>query len=111
MGSHTKDHLQPARPESIVRSRQSPLSGVSVHHRGSTQRTRQTRQTSQPVIREGRAFPRFNLFDTDDEALFQTILRGEFNISGLQNKLLRRLLRHLNSGQVSRLLKRLRLHG
>ena len=44
-------------------------------------------------------------------ALFQTILRGEFNISGLQNKSLRRFLPHLNSGQVSRLLKRLRLHG
>jgi hypothetical protein len=33
------------------------------------------------------------------------ILRGEFNINGLQNKTLRC---HLNSGQTSRLLKRLR---
>lgn len=37
--------------------------------------------------------------------------RGEFNISGLQNKSLRRHLPDKNSGQVSRLLKRLRLHG
>ena len=66
---------------------------------------------SQPVTQEGRSYPGFNLFDTDDDALFQTILRGEFNISGLQNKSLRRFLPHLNSGQVSRLLKRLRLHG
>ena len=66
---------------------------------------------SQPVTQEGRSYPGFHLFDTDDDALFQTILRGEFNISGLQNKSLRRFLPHLNSGQVSRLLKRLRLHG
>ena len=36
---------------------------------------------------------------------------GQFNISGLQNKSLRRHLPDRNSGQVSRLLKRLRLYG
>ena len=66
---------------------------------------------SQSVTNEGRTYPGFNLFDSDDDALFQAILRGEFNISGLQNKSLRRFLPQLNSGQVSRLLKRLRLHG
>jgi hypothetical protein len=66
---------------------------------------------SQPVTQQGRSYPGFNLFDSDDDALFQSILRGEFNIRGLQNKSLRRFLPHLNSGQVSRLLKRLRLHG
>jgi hypothetical protein len=66
---------------------------------------------SRPVTQEGRSYPGFNLFDADDEALFQAILRGEFNISGLQNKSLRRFLPHLSSGQTSRLLKRLRLHG
>ena len=41
-----------------------------------------------------------------------TILRTrEFNISGLQNKSLRRFLPDNSSGQVSRLLKRLRVHG
>ena len=49
--------------------------------------------------------------DADDDALLCSILRGEFNISGLQNKSLRRFLPDKNSGQVSRLLKRLRLHG
>jgi len=66
---------------------------------------------SLPVIQQGRSYPGFNLFDSDDEALLQAVLRGEFNIAGMQNKSLRRLLPHLNSGQVSRLLKRLRLHG
>ena len=42
---------------------------------------------------------------------FKPFRAVEFNISGLQNKSLRRFLPHLNSGQVSRLLKRLRLHG
>jgi len=66
---------------------------------------------SRPVTHQGRCYPGFNLFDADDDALFRTILRGEFNISGLQNKSLRRCLPDLSSGQVSRLLKRLRLHG
>jgi hypothetical protein len=66
---------------------------------------------SQPVHNEGRAYRGFNLFDTDDEALFSAIARGEFNISGMQNKTLRRFLPDKNSGQMSRLLKRLRVHG
>src|SRR6266566_2449673 len=38
-------------------------------------------------------------------------VRGEFNLRGLQNKSLRVHLGKKTSGQVSRLLKRLRLHG
>src|ERR1700748_3894400 len=49
--------------------------------------------------------------DPDDEALLCSVVRGEFNLSGLQNKTLRRHLPKLKSGQVSRLLKRLRTHG
>ena len=66
---------------------------------------------SQPVEQEGRRYSGFNLFDPSDETLLCSIVRGEFNISGLQNKTLRRHLPNLNSGQVSRLLKRLRTHG
>ncbi len=66
---------------------------------------------SQPVAQEGRRYSGFNLFDPDDETLLRAIVRGEFNIAGLQNKTLRRHLPGLNSGQVSRLLKRLRTHG
>ena len=51
------------------------------------------------------------MFDPGDETLLCSIVRGEFNISGLQNKSLRRHLNQLNSGQISRLLKRLRIHG
>jgi hypothetical protein len=66
---------------------------------------------SQPRRHEGRSYPGFNFFDADDDGLFCAIARGEFNIAGLQNKTLRRFLQAKTSGQVSRLLKRLRLHG
>jgi len=66
---------------------------------------------SQPVEMEGRRYSGFNLFDSDDETLLCAIVRGEFNITGLQNKTLRRHLPGLSSGLVSRLLKRLRTHG
>jgi hypothetical protein len=66
---------------------------------------------SQPVKQEGRRYPGFNLFDPDDENLLCSIVRGEFNISGLQNKTLRRYLPERSSSQISRVLKRLRTHG
>ena len=66
---------------------------------------------SQPVQQQGRSYPGFNFFDQQDEDLFCAIARGEFNISGMQNKTLRRFLSGKTSSQVSRLLKRLRLHG
>ena len=66
---------------------------------------------SQAVELEGRRYSGFNLFDPGDENLLCSIVRGEFNISGLQNKTLRRHLPELSGGQVSRLLKRLRTHG
>ena len=66
---------------------------------------------SQPVEQEGRRYSGFNLFDPNDETLLRSIVRGEFNITGLQNKTLRRYLPELNTRQVSRALKRLRTHG
>ena len=66
---------------------------------------------SHTIQQDDRSYPGFNLFDSDDDTLFRAIVRGEFNISGLQNKTLRRHLPEKNSGQVSRLLKRLRVHG
>ena len=38
------------------------------------------------------AYPGFNFFDDDDQLLFVTITRGEFNIYGFQNKHLRHYL-------------------
>jgi len=53
----------------------------------------------------------FNIFSEEDASLFRTLLRGEFFISGFTNKHLRQLMPNKNSGQITRLLKRLRVHG
>ncbi|HYM10781.1 MAG TPA: hypothetical protein VEU62_08610, partial [Bryobacterales bacterium] len=53
----------------------------------------------------------FNFFDQDDEALFLALARGEFTICGVQNKALRVRFPQYNSGQMSRILRRLRTHG
>lgn len=56
-------------------------------------------------------FKGFNLLSEEDAALFRTLLRGEFAISGFTAKPLRQLLADKNSGQMTRLLRRLRAHG
>lgn len=53
----------------------------------------------------------FNLFQDDDLTLFEAIVAGEFRISGFRNRQLRDLMPGKNSGQISRLIKSLRLHG
>ncbi len=58
-----------------------------------------------------RGYPGFNFFCTEDRVLMETLLRGEYNIQGLRNKDLRQHLKGRSPGQVSRLLRRLRLHG
>ena len=72
---------------------------------------RKLNRLSQPVREHQRSYRGFNVFDQRDELLFQVIARGEFNISGFQNKRLRALLPGFSSAQISRLLKRLRTHG
>jgi DNA-binding HxlR family transcriptional regulator len=43
--------------------------------------------------------------------LFESLGRGEFNASGFQNRDLRRHLNNRSSNQISRTMKRLRVHG
>jgi hypothetical protein len=63
------------------------------------------------AVREGeRSLRGFNLFAGDDLDVFQALLRGEFNISGFQNRDLAQRLQKAGR-QVSLLLKRLRCHG
>ena len=66
---------------------------------------------SQSVEQSGRKYRGFNFFDDEDQELFETLLRGEFNITGLQAKNLRARLTGKTSNQISRLMKRLRTHG
>ena len=63
-------------------------------------------------VREGEhTYRGFNLFDCEDLALFEALLRGEFNISGFTSRRLRMLLNGKTGSQISRILKRLRTHG
>ncbi len=68
-------------------------------------------QISQSKTDHEHTYKGFNLFAEEDAALCRLLLRGEFAISGLTNRALRALLPAKNTGQVSRLLKRLRVHG
>lgn len=66
---------------------------------------------AQPITHNERTYRGFNLFDGQDVALFQALLRGEFAISGFRNGTLRHILKHYTGPQVSRLIQRLHLHG
>ncbi|MCI0419043.1 MAG: MarR family transcriptional regulator [Acidobacteria bacterium] len=59
----------------------------------------------------GHHYKGFNFFADDDVAVFRALLRGEFAISGLTRRALHTVLSHHTPGQLSRLLKRLRVHG
>jgi hypothetical protein len=71
---------------------------------------RQVEKVARPVRQDDHHYPGFNLFHGDDLDLFTALVRGEFTISGFRNRHLQPLL-HKSGGQISRLLKRLRLHG
>lgn len=68
-------------------------------------------KVSQPTIERNRSYKGFNIFDQDDLNLLMVIARGEFTISGFQNKHLKPFLKNKNCGQISRMLKRLITHG
>jgi hypothetical protein len=60
---------------------------------------------------KGRRYKGFNLLSEEDSSFFRLLSGGEFVIAGFSNKRLRDSLPEKNSGQVTRLLKRLRVHG
>ena len=66
---------------------------------------------SKPVETDDRSYKGFNLFSDEDIKLFEVLARGEFNINGLQNKSLRKHFPKITSGAMTRILKRLHLHG
>lgn len=66
---------------------------------------------SKPIADAQRSYRGFNLFHGEDLRLFEGIVRGEFNIRGFQNRSLRTILLGKTAHQISRLFKRLRLHG
>ena len=73
--------------------------------------TKNLDKISRPSRENNRSYRGFNLFHGDDLSLFVAILRGEFNIYGFTNKMLRKLIKNKSGSQMSRILKRLRNHG
>ena len=69
------------------------------------------RRVSQTVTEGGHVYRGLNFFSPQDQQLLQTILLGEYHISGFRNQSLRQYLPKLSSAQISRLRKRLRVHG
>ncbi len=65
---------------------------------------------SKRVEKNKRGYKGINFFAEDDLKLLEIVSKGEFNIYGFKNKDIRRHLTHKNAGQISRLLKRLRVH-
>jgi uncharacterized membrane protein len=57
-----------------------------------------------------RNYKGFNFFNADDLTILMAIVRGEFNINGFRNKNMQKLL-GFSGGKISRLIKRLRVHG
>lgn len=68
------------------------------------------RLTESRTEREHR-YKGFNLLAEADAAILRLLLRGEFAISGLTARAIRALIPEKTRGQISRLLKRLRVHG
>ncbi len=67
---------------------------------------------SRPVTDEReRSWRGFNFFLGHDLTVLLGIVRGEYQISGMSNRRLQAVLPGKSSGQIGRILKRLRLHG
>lgn len=66
---------------------------------------------ARPSHDQQRTYRGFNLLERDDLRLFLVLAHGEFNISGFQNRDLRRFLPAYSAAQLGRTLKRLRSHG
>jgi hypothetical protein len=65
---------------------------------------------TQTHIENQHSYKGFNFFAEDDARILRLLLRGEFAACGLGSRDLRTLLPDKSNGQISRLLKRLRVH-
>ena len=72
---------------------------------------RRLNQVTQSAVEKQRHYKGFNLLAEEDASLLRLLLRGEFAISGITSRVLRTLCPDKTAGQITRLLKRLRVHG
>ncbi len=73
--------------------------------------TKRLQIVTRRVEENKRGYRGLNFFDEKDLKILGILTRGEFNISGFRSKNLRHYLPGKSSGQISRILKRLKLHG
>lgn len=64
-----------------------------------------------PIKENGRSYRGLNFFDSRDLNVLEAISRGEYITYGMQNKDICRRLDGISSAAMSRVFKRLRLHG
>jgi len=72
---------------------------------------RKLEKVTEPVSEKTRNYKGFNFFSKEDEKILTAVADGKFTLKGMTNKELRKLLPDKSPGQLSRILKRLRLHG
>ena len=63
------------------------------------------------VVENQHRYKGFNFLAEEDAGIMRLLLRGEFNISGFTCRDFRRFMPDKTDGQVSRLIKRLHVHG
>jgi len=72
---------------------------------------RRLNQVTQHVTENQHHYKGFNLLAEEDASVLRLLVRGEFAVSGITSRLLRALCPGKTAGQITRLLKRLRVHG
>lgn len=69
-------------------------------------------KVSQKITSQNRSYKGFNFFDPFDAKILLALEAGEYNINGFRNKTLRAKLKNQSSSAaISRIIKRLLLHG
>lgn len=76
-----------------------------------SQGIKKLKKISKTVKSVDRTYKGFNFFSQDDLKLLEVLSRGEFNINGLRNKALQIFFPDKSSGSISRIFKRLLVHG
>jgi len=83
------------------------ISAIEDKNLGNTRLNKLTK----PIEKNKRKYKGINFFAEQDLHIMEIISRGEFNLYGFKNKDIRKYFPNKNSGQISRLLKRIRLLG
>ncbi|NSW92064.1 MAG: hypothetical protein HPY74_15580 [Firmicutes bacterium] len=69
------------------------------------------KKVSKTVKTSDRTYKGFNFYNEDDQRLLEVLARGEFNIKGFQNRTIREFIPEMSSASISRIIKRLLVHG